>query len=547
MRILRNMLHDLEPGELRIIAERWAFEPETISGAPSADRLAGWMLQPDNLAEVLAGLTDDEGQLLLALRQHTGRMPLDEAEHRFGAWRRMGAARRDRLQPHRYPLGPLESLGYTGLIGRAFADAAGGPQEVVYLPSDFLPLLPALPVEPLALLPAPEPSSEISASPWSAEDSVTLLAALRRRGLRSLDHLDEWLAPIQPFLLCPDSTRLLITLLSELGVLSEAPHRPQADQAGRFLQSLQDDPHRLLADWKSSRRWGDLSQVPSISCETRTWPGDPVAARLALLEILDRLAPDVWYELSALVGAVREERPGFQRTAGEFDSWYLRHRESGEFLRGFEHWDAVEGELIRTIVCGPLHWLGAADLGRAPKAAAPDRFRLHQPGLTPSASGAKIEPDGRIDAPLGMPHPQRYQLARFCSWESRSSMGFTYRLTPSALRLAQGQGLRPPQIVAILEAASGQPLVAHLQQAVLRTDLSAIPQVEAEYLLRIPQARQLEALLASKETARLLGDRVGKDRILIRPGMWERLQAAAARMGILIDGPTAEGSARRRR
>jgi len=433
------------------------------------------------------------------------------------------------------------------LIGRAFADAPSGPQEVVYLPSDFLPLLPALPVEPITLAAAAEPSSELDASPWSAEDCVTLLAALRRRGLRSLEHLDAWLVPIQPFLLCPESARLLITLLLELGVLSEAPHRPQTAQAGRFLQSLQEDPRRLLADWKSSRRWGDLSQVPSLICETPTWPGDPFAARQALLEFLNQLSPNGWYELSALVSAIREERPGFQRTAGEFDSWYLRHRESGDFLRGFERWDDVEGELIRTIVRGPLHWLGAADLGRASMATAPDRFRLHLPVPTPPASAAKIEPDGRIDAPLGMPHPQRYQLARFCSWESRSSMGFTYRLTPSALRLAQGQGLRPPQIVAILEAASGQPLVAHLQQAVLRTDLSAIPQVEAEYLLRIPQARQLEALLASKETARLLGDRVGKDRILIRPGMWERLQAAAARMGILIDGPTAEGSARRRR
>jgi hypothetical protein len=505
------------------------------------------MSRPENLAEVLSGLTDDEAHLLLVLRRHTGRMPLDEAEHRFGAWRRMGAARRDRLQPHRNPLGPLESLGTSGLIGRAFADAAGGPQEFVYLPSDYLPLLPALQSEPPALVPASEPAVEIAASPYFAEDSVTLLAALRRRGLGSLDQLDPWLIPIRPFLFQPDSARLLITLLLELGGLSEAPHRPQADQAGRLLQSLHEQPARLLAEWKASRRWSDLSQVPSLTCETRDWPGDPFATRKALLEVLDRLLPDVWYELPALVAAVREERPGFQRTAGEFDSWYLRHRESGEFLRGFEHWDSVEGELIRTVLRGPLHWLGAADLGCSVEAAPVDRFRLHLPVYVPAASGAKIEPDGRIDAPLGMPHPHRYQLARFCTWEGGSPAGFGYRLTPSALRLARTQGLRPPQIVAILEAASGHPLPAHLQQAVLRTDLGAIPQVEAEYLLRIPQARQLEALLAAKDTARLLGDRVGKDRIVIRAGMWEQLQAAAARMGVLIEGPRAEGEPRRRR
>ena len=259
MRTLRNTLHDLEPGELRIIAGRWGMDDEAAAGAPSSDRLAAWMLQPENLTEQLTALTDGEVQVLDALRRNAGRLALDQAERRFGAWRRMGAARRERLRPHEGPTGPLESLGYTGLIGRAFADTPGGAQEFVFLPSDLLPMLPVLPAEPAGLTPASEPAQVVAARSAAAEDCVTLLAALRRRPLRSLDHIEAWAEPIRAHLFCPDAAGLLITLLLETGALSPAPHRPQAEQAGHLLQSLLADRQCLLTEWRESRRWSDLS------------------------------------------------------------------------------------------------------------------------------------------------------------------------------------------------------------------------------------------------------------------------------------------------
>jgi hypothetical protein len=303
-----------------------------------------------------------------------------------------------------------------------------------------------------------------------------------------------------------------------------------------------------LAAWRSSRRWNDLSQVPSLSCETRAWPGDPLATRQALLEVADRLPRNTWFELAALVQLVRDERPGFQRTAGEFDAWYLRSRQSGEFLRGFEHWEDVEGALIRFVVLGPLHWLGGVDLGASAAAAPPSHFRLRHapPEVHPAGLRAKIGPDGTIEAPLGMAPAQRYQLARFCDWEARLPLGFTYRLTPSALRLAQAQGLRAPQVVALLESASGEPLAAHLKLALLRAaDVRDPARLDEELVLRVPDARQFEALMRSKGTARLFGDRVGKDGVVVRAGMWLRLRAAAARLGILIDDPPQKPARRR--
>ena len=38
-------------------------------------------------------------------------------------------------------------------------------------------------------------------------------------------------------------------------------------------------------------------------------------------------------------------------------SWYIRN-DAGEYLSGFESWDAVEGSLIEFYIAGPMHWLG---------------------------------------------------------------------------------------------------------------------------------------------------------------------------------------------
>ncbi|MCJ7512276.1 MAG: helicase-associated domain-containing protein [Anaerolineales bacterium] len=554
MRTLRNTLHDLEAGDLRIIAARWGIEAESPAGGALGDQLAAWILQPDNLAEFIAGLTDGDLAALDALRRHAGRLPLADAERKFGTWRRMGPARRDRVQPHLNPAGPLESLGYTGLIGRAFADGPAGAQEFVFLPTDLLPLMPAVSADPLAVSPAADPIFVMTASASAVEDLVTLLAALRRRSLRSLAQAASWSEPIRPFLLRPEAASLLLTLLLENGVLSDAPHRPQADQTRRYLQSLQEDGRRPQTDWVSSKRWNDLSQVPSLICETRDWPGDPARTRQALLEQLGGLPAGRWFDLDSLVQAIRDERPGFQRTAGEFEAWYLRDRESGEFLRGFEHWDAIEGALVRFVVCGPLHWLGAADLGSVAPDQRATRFRLTAsltefaaPASPQPSPRARLDPEGQIDAPLGMPPAHRYQLARFCDWDGRGSTGFTYRLTPSAIRLALGQGLRPPQVVALLESVTGQPLPPQLQQALARMSKGGpAPHLEQDLVLRLADARLLEELLASKSTARFLGDRVGRDGVVVRSGEWPRLRAAAAKMGILIDGlETTSGSRRR--
>ena len=102
----------------------------------------------------------------------------------------------------------------------------------------------------------------------------------------------------------------------------------------------------------------DLWQVPGIAPEADSMAGyDPTVARGAVLSIIAELAPlDDWWSPAEFIAAVKGADPDFQRPGGDYDSWYIRD-ERGEYLRGFDSWDKVEGALIAWIIEGPLHWL----------------------------------------------------------------------------------------------------------------------------------------------------------------------------------------------
>ena len=107
--------------------------------------------------------------------------------------------------------------------------------------------------------------------------------------------------------------------------------------------------------------FNDLRLVPGLEFEGE-WRNDPLQACYAVLEILTDVPRNTWWSLGAFIERIKEAEPDFQRPAGDYESWYIRRHESGEFLRGFESWDAIEGALIRFMITGPLHWLGIVDL-----------------------------------------------------------------------------------------------------------------------------------------------------------------------------------------
>lgn len=550
MRRLQQILQDLDSGHLRIIADLWDVEAPTEAPARAAGPLALAMLDADRVRETTDALRPQALRAVHALVEVGGAVPIADLERRFGPIRPMGPGRRDREKPWRSPASPLEDLWYRGILARAFADTPLGPQEFGFLPTDLVPLLAAAPAAPVILgAPAPAPAVPTRAGFAAVEDATTILATLRRHPGKSP------LGPkLDPYLIHPESGELVLHLLGRLRCVKLRAFQPDPDAARRFLESSRGRARQALFQaWRESTTWNDLAHLESLQAPRPSWPNDPVLTREVILGFVSSVPKGTWWSVDAFVAAIRSAHPGFQRPGGDFDAWYLRDRKTGAFLRGFESWQQIEGELLRSILAGPLNWLGAIEVGQSDEAGAGSVFRVPPDGqplqgdrtnAEGEAIGAKaaVQPDGRVTLPLEGSRAQRYQISRVTTWVGRDAAGFHFLLTPSSLRQAARQGLKHSQVVDLLEAASKGPLPPPLAQALDRWKRRGSEgAAERSLLLRVREPSVLEELRRGKTTARFLGDRLGPREARVREADWERLRAAAARMGILLDPPDAEG------
>src|SRR5690606_33938934 len=136
----------------------------------------------------------------------------------------------------------------------------------------------------------------------------------------------------------------------------------QRAEVRRWLSEPRASQVRLLAEaWRGSTAFRDLWHVPGLFPEGM--PNyDPTVARTAMMNFLSEIAPEQeWWALDEFIEVVKHTDADFQRPGGDYDSWYIRS-EAGDYLRGFESWDAVEGALLEFYITGPMHWLGLADL-----------------------------------------------------------------------------------------------------------------------------------------------------------------------------------------
>jgi len=378
MQDLLQSLQDQDIGFLRALSELWGLDPPPGPPAEAARSVASALLRDDILEEGIDALPESLMEILRELVGSGGRLPWADLERRYGEVRSLGPGRRDREKPWRQPVSPLESLWYRGLVSRAFADTPVGFEEFGFIPNEILAHMRATsgPKATPFGHPADTPASVQLSSSRIVDDSVTLMSAFRRRPADRVDLPGERRRRLSRFLLQPGSLDLTVQLLLDVGVLLDSPLQPQPEAARRFLD--QDRSHALSAlgrAWAASSRWNDLAHVPGLLHATLPWPNEPAGARHAVLKMLKELPARTWWDLSALQADVKAHSPGFQRPGGDFDAWYIQDARSGRFLRGFEHWDAVDGHLLAYLVSGPLHWLGA--VGRSSSRGGTDSHPHH--------------------------------------------------------------------------------------------------------------------------------------------------------------------------
>ncbi len=523
--------HDL--GHLRIIAERWGVElaaPDIDSAIPE---ITAKLLNRELVGEMIAALPDEACEVLRHIVTAGWRLPWVQFTRQSGEVREMGSGRRDRLRPDQNPISAAEILWYRALVARAFFETARGGEEFAYIPDDLLPLIPAVPFGSIsppgrAATPA-ERAYPIQASNPILDQVCTLLAAQR------LGRTDSGLpAEIETF---------LKSLLTSADILTPNG-QPDLERARMHLEADRGDALAQLAQsWLHSLAHNDLRLVPQLRVEG-DWHNDPLAARNFIIQRLQNLPQQTWWSLSAFIADIKQQTPDFQRPAGDYDSWYLRDAQSGEFLRGFEHWDDVDGALLGYLITGPMHWLGLmeiATLQEDAEALSGSAFRLSgwwpallagtaPEGFPPETDSIHLRSNGRVGVPHNAPRAIRYQIARFCRWEEPTSHEFRYQLTPASLEQAQSQGLQINHLLTILQKHA-QPVPPNIIRALKRWETHGNEiRVEAAVLLRVGTPEILGKLRQSR-AARFLGDPLGPTAIIVKLGAEEKVLGALLEMG----------------
>ncbi|MFP4394510.1 MAG: hypothetical protein ACLFTI_04520 [Anaerolineales bacterium] len=536
LRTLYQSLLDSNLARLRAIAEQWQIELTADRRADVAAELTDEMARIENVERAWRALTEQQQAALTDLLQRGGAIPWLIFSRRWGDVRAVGPGRLEREALWRDPISPAEGLWYWGFIQRAFAPQEDDQVEMAFVPEElqlYLPTPPPLEIPPPE--PAAPPQHILPGDDTLADALVTRWARLQsQRSQPAPDHDPA------------SAEALLETLALEQGWIRVDEQGRRHPVAEPMLAWLRADPWAqwtaLVEAWLSSRRWNDLAAVPTLSPGPDAgWPNDPLATRRNFLAVMEHCAADVWYDLTAFVTYIKTHAADFLRPTGNYDVWALRDAASGEMLRGFTAWEAIEGAWVRFVITGPLHWLGLVDLGRETPTSAPDAFHIRSNGAgaallldapppdLPTPPPVQLGDAGVLRAPRRRRY-ERFQLSRVARALGRRDNYYDYRLTPTSLARARRQHIPLDRLVDFLTEALGHDLPEPLRAAITQGyEQGEQARVAPALLLQVHDP----ALLEQPGLARWIRKQLGPRTAVIREADRERVIAYLIEAGIL--------------
>jgi hypothetical protein len=559
MRTLHQCLLDADIVRLRVIARFWDVELTADRQRDVAAELAEAMTTPEAVAYAWDTLPDDYRPVLEQLLAAGGQMPVRVFAREWGEIRAMGPGRMEREQPWQEPASLSEGLWYRGFFFRAFEqepEGSGGTYEVAFVPAELQAHLPgpSSVQSAVVLEPIPEPAVVCSSGDALLDDACTLLAYLQTERLRPAAdrswptrHETELARRLRD----PNPARLVflqhfVQQLGWLRVTDGGRLRPDPDPVTAWLRSSTEQQRRVLAQaWRDDPAWNDLFHVSTLRPEdTGAWRNDPLLTRKALLHHVEPCASGDWHGLDGFVAAVKQIAPDFQRPDGDYTTWYIRDAATDAYLSGFEHWDSVEGALIRYVMAGPLAWLGLTDVGATVPDGLPTAFRLTLAGMAflgteellsgPAFAPLALRPDFTLSVPPARRY-ERFQLARVADWVCTGDP-FVYRLTPSSLKRARQQGIPVTRVLEFLAEVTDEPVPRFVEAALTRWDArGAEARLERGVLLRISGEELMAQVKSSPATRNLIQEQVGPTAALVCERDWSRLIKALGEMGLLAD------------
>jgi hypothetical protein len=559
MRDLLPTLLDYDLGILAVIAGRWDVDLDKLDKREAAEALGAAMLDPERCAAEWARLTDQErGALQTLLGASDYAMPEAQFSRFFGEIRQMGPGRRERKKPHLNPASIAEVLYFRGLVAVTFAQGKAGMQPVVYVPRDLAGVMPAhetgfdLQAEPPPPVPAGEdlqPETVHPATTVLVDDITTLLAYLQIAAVPSEkaalqrtiagDLADFWLGPGNDAWIA-----LLVGLAGCMGLAAheEGHFKPVPAKARTWLEQTRPRQVRALAEaWRDCTLFNDLWHTPGLQPEDAGWRNDPLLARQTVLTFLELVPPEGWWPVAQLIDTIKAEEPDFQRPGGDYDSWYIRDADTGDYLRGFENWARVDGAVLRFILTGPMYWLGLVDLGDEGQLCRLTVYGralcggIDWPDPPEDFEQANIEADGIILAPRTLSRYERFQVARITEW-GEASDPYVYVLTAVGLEQAADQGIQPDAIRAFLRRVSGDAVpdaVAHMLEQWAEGGQTEIWLTQT-VVMRTASPETLQFILETPDLRRYMGATLGPTAVMVRAGQEEDLAAALQRHGIRV-------------
>jgi len=562
MKNLFAALHDYDPGMLPALAECWRINNKGLSDDELIRRLRSAMLDQETAESAWDRLDEPaRAALQLLVSSARSRMKIGQFERFYGKIRKLGRAQIEREQPHIRGESIAETLYYRGFIGEGFDKLEDNLIGFVFVPTDLIAALPlhktsydsvddsdASPDERPALDLVDAVDDIMRADTSIVDDLTTLLASLQTRpaAVEGERFTPDAEALITPCLLLRNRERLsfLLGLAEGADLIARADGRahPKRDETKAWLEAPRAKQIKRLAEaWLASPSYREMWHIPGLNPEDSGWAYDAAGARQAVMQLFADLLPDQgWVSINDLIEIIKEFEPDFQRLDGDYDSWYIRN-DAGEFLSGFESWDAVEGALIEFYLAGPMHWLGLVDIGDdvARLTAYGRAFLEHSDWPQPEERGARIEvrEDGALLASRRVNRFERFQLARFANCVATGDP-YHYRLDAEGIERAAAQDISAQHIHAFIARHLGRkPMPLPIVKLLRMGRAGARPSVtfESMIVLRATSEETLDKIFATPAFRRYLAARLGPTACAVRADQWEALRQSLGENAIDVD------------
>ena len=535
---LKYVFKDQDFDFIKICAKNWHLDIKSSDKKSAINEFIIRISEVNTINYYINNLPQDSKIAFDFLLEHQGKFPSLQYLHQFGEIRVMGPARRDREKPYKNPISPVEDLWYRGLIGKSFLEDASLLEEYFYIPDEIMQsLIPEKSENEYQFGEAALPEQHLVE--YLANDTIldymcTMLSSCRNNKEISTPTLNKW--------------KISYSALSELFRavnLINVDNQPNPDITKNYLEADRGQALlQLYNDWINNEQFNELHLIPDLVFEGK-WKNDPIRTRKTLLGFVEKVPENTWWSIPSFINAIKKLNPDFQRSAGEYDSWYIRKSNSKQYFKGISSWHEVEGELITHFITGPLHWLGITDLGSPSKSAKPSSFRLSRWSqqilndriplpIKEEKEKVIIISNGNIYISPLCPRAIRYQISRFCNW-IEDKKEYWYHLTPSSLQNAKGQGLKTKYLLKLLESHGKSPIPPGIKKAINNWDQNGSQAIIEQHTILTADTAEIINALEKSNAHRFLGKKLNPTTIIIKGNAREHIRKALAENGYLID------------